>query len=68
MNKKWIIYIVLLVIVFIVVVVFSKDIYLWMSNQLLKVLLFFLAFGAGWVLGRFGGQKNRGGNSGNEGN
>lgn len=64
MNKNWILYIVLLVIAFIAVIVFSKDIYLWMSNQLLKVLLFFFAFGAGWVLGRFGGRKSRGGASG----
>lgn len=34
MNKKWIIYIVLIVVAFVLIVVFSKNIYFWLSNQL----------------------------------
>ena len=57
MNKKWIIYIVLIVVAFVLIVVFSKNIYFWLSNQLWKILL--LAAVCGWLLGRFGGKKNR---------
>ena len=59
MNKKWIIYIVLIVVAFVLIVVFSKNIYFWLSNQLWKILLLAAVFGGGWVLGRFGGKKNR---------
>ena len=37
MNKKWIIYIVLIVVAFVLIVVFSKNIYFWLSNQLWKI-------------------------------
>ncbi len=57
MNKKWIIYIVLIVVAFVLIVVFSKNIYFWLSNQLWKILLLAAVFG-GWLLGRFGGKKN----------
>lgn len=55
MNKKWIIYIVLIVVAFVLIVVFSKNI---LSNQLWKILLLAAVFGGGWLLGRFGGKKN----------
>lgn len=59
MNKKWIIYIVLIVVAFVLIVVFSKNIYFWLSNQLWKILLLAAVFGGGWLLERFGGKKNR---------
>lgn len=58
MNKKWIIYIVLIVVAFVLIVVFSKNIYFWLSNQLWKILLLAAVFGGGWLLGRFEGKKN----------
>lgn len=58
MNKKWIIYIVLIVVAFVLIVVFSKNIYFWLSNQLWKILLLAAVFGGGWLLGRFGSKKN----------
>ena len=58
MNKKWIIYIVLIVVAFVLIVVFSKNIYFWLSNQLWKILLLAAVFAAGRLLGRFGGKKN----------
>lgn len=58
MNKKWIIYIVLIVVAFVLIVVFSKNIYFWLSNQLWKILLLAAVFGGGWLLGRFGVKKN----------
>ena len=57
MNKKWIIYIVLIVVAFVLIVVFSKNIYFWLSNQLWKILLLAAVFGGGWLLGRVGGKK-----------
>uniref|UniRef100_UPI00349FC21D hypothetical protein n=1 Tax=Alistipes putredinis TaxID=28117 RepID=UPI00349FC21D len=59
MNKKWIIYIVLIVVAFVLIVVFSKNIYFWLSNQLWKILLLAAVFGGGWLRGRVGGKKNR---------
>lgn len=50
MNKKWIIYIVLIVVAFVLIVVFSKNIYFWLSNQLWKILLLAAVFGGGWLL------------------
>lgn len=58
MNKKWIIYIVLIVVAFVLIIVFSKNIYFWLSNQLWKFLLLAAVFAGGWLLGRFGGKKN----------
>ena len=49
MNKKWIIYIVLIVVAFVLIVVFSKNIYFWLSNQLWKILLLAAVFGGGWL-------------------
>ena len=43
---------------FVLIVVFSKNIYFWLSNQLWKILLLAAVFGGGWLLGRFGGKKN----------
>ena len=59
MNKKWIIYIVLIVVAFVLIVVFSKNIYFWLSNQLWKILLLAAVFGGRGLLGRVGGKKNR---------
>lgn len=50
--------IVLIVVAFVLIVVFSKNIYFWLSNQLWKILLLAAVFGGGWLLGRFGGKKN----------
>lgn len=59
MNKKWIVYIVLIVVALVLVIVFSKNIYFWLSNQLWKILLLLVTFAAGWLLGRFGGGRSR---------
>lgn len=50
MNKKWIIYIVLIVVAFVLIVVFSKNIYFWLSNQLWKILLLAAVFGGGCII------------------
>lgn len=59
MNKKWIIYIVLIVVAFVLIVVFSKNIYFWLSNQLWKILLLAAVFGGGWLLGTLRRQEKR---------
>ena len=59
MNKAWIFYIVLIVIAFVLIVIFSKDIYLWFSNKLFYLLFLVLIFAAVWVLGRFGRGRRR---------
>ena len=51
-------YAVMIVVACVLIVVFSKNIYFWLSNQLWKILLLAAVFGGGWLLGRFGGKKN----------
>ena len=48
----------LIVVAFVLIVVFSKNIYFWLSNQLWKILLLAAVFRGGWLVGRFGGKKN----------
>lgn len=59
MNKKWIIYIVLIVVAFVLIVVFSKNIYFWLSNQLWKILLLAAVFGERLAAGTLRRQEKR---------
>lgn len=56
MNKKWIIYIAVGLIVFITFICFASEIQVWMMSKLTSILVLIIAFAAGWLLGRFGGR------------
>lgn len=59
-NKtKWIIYSALVLIAVLLVVIFSKNIWNWFENILVDVLIYAIVFAVGWLLGRFGGRRNR---------
>ncbi len=59
MNKKWIIYTGLGLIAFLLVVIFSKNIWNWFENWLVTILIYAIVFGVGWVLGYFSGRSSR---------
>lgn len=60
-NKtKWIIYGALTLIVLLVIIIFSKNIWNWFENVLVDVLIYLIVFAAGWLLGRFGGRRRSG--------
>ncbi|MEG0806904.1 MAG: hypothetical protein RR410_00975 [Alistipes sp.] len=59
MNKKWIIYIAIGLIVFITFICFASEIQVWMMSKLTELLVLLIAFAAGWFLGRFGGRRRR---------
>lgn len=56
-KTKWIIYGALALITLLVIVIFSKNIWNWFENVLVDVLIYLIVFGAGWMLGRFGGKR-----------
>lgn len=57
MNKKWIIYIALGLIVFVVTICFASEIQVWFMSKLTSLLILVIAFTAGWLLGRFGTRR-----------
>ncbi len=57
-KTKWVIYSALVLIVLLLVVIFSKNIWNWFENILIDLLIYLIIFGAGWLLGRLGGNRN----------
>ena len=56
-NKtKWIIGTAVVLVVLLLLVIFSKNIWNWFSNVLIDVAIYLIVFGAGWLLGRFSGK------------
>ncbi|WP_297434934.1 hypothetical protein [uncultured Alistipes sp.] len=39
--------------------IFSKNVWNWFENMLVDLLIYLIVFGAGWLLGRFGGRSKR---------
>lgn len=58
-KTKWILGSALTLIVLLLVVIFSKNVWNWFENILVEVLIYLIVFGAGWLLGRFGGRSKR---------
>lgn len=66
MNKKWIIYTALALIVFIAVICFASEIQVWFMSKLTSMLILVITFGAGWLLGYFNARHNRDAQSPNQ--
>lgn len=61
-NKtKWIIGTAVVLVVLLLLVIFSKNIWNWFSNVLIDVAIYLIVFGAGWLLGRFAGKGSESG-------
>lgn len=67
MNKNWMLWagLILILVVFILVWQFAPAIQRWLANVFIDIIVLVLTFAAGWLLGRFGGKRNRSDNEKN---
>lgn len=61
MNKKWTLWagLILILIIFILIWQFAPAIQRWLANVFIDIIVLVLTFAAGWLLGRYGGRRNR---------
>lgn len=61
MNKKWTLWagLILILVVFILIWQFAPAIQRWLANVFIDIIVLALTFAAGWLLGRYGGNRNR---------
>ena len=61
MNKKWTLWagLILILVVFILIWQFAPAIQRWLANVCIDIIVLALTFAAGWLLGRYGGRRNR---------
>ena len=61
MNKKWTLWagLILILVVFILIWQFAPDIQRWLASVFIDIIVLALTFAAGWLLGRYGGRRNR---------
>ena len=61
MNKKWTLWagLILILVVFILIWQFAPAIQRWLANVFIDIIVLPLTFAAGWLLGRYGGRRNR---------
>ena len=61
MNKKWTLWagLILILVVFILIWQFAPAIQRWLANVFIYIIVLALTFAAGWLLGRYGGRRNR---------
>ena len=61
MNKKWTLWagLILILVVFILIWQFAPAIQRWLANVFIDIIVLALTFAAGWLLGRYGGRRNR---------
>lgn len=62
MNKKWTLWagLILILVIFILIWQFAPAIQRWLANVFIDIIVLVLTFAAGWLLGRYGGRRNRG--------
>ena len=61
MNKKWTLWagLILILVVFILIWQFAPAIQSGATNGFIDIIVLALTFAAGWLLGRYGGRRNR---------
>ena len=61
MNKKWTLWagLILILVVIILIWQFAPAIQRWLANVFIDIIVHALTFAAGWLLGRYGGRRNR---------
>lgn len=61
MNKKWTLWagLIPILVVFILIWQFAPAIQRWLANVFIDIIVLALTFAAGWLLGRYGGRRNR---------
>ena len=58
-KTRWIIYGSLALIAVLLIAIFSKNIVNGLENLFVKIAIYLIVFCAGWLLGRFGGNRRR---------
>ena len=61
MNKKWTLWAAIRSVfeMFILIWQFAPAIQRWLANVFIDIIVLALTFAAGWLLGRYGGRRNR---------
>ena len=61
MNKKWTLWagLILILVVFILIWQLAPAIHRWRATVVIDIIVLALTFAAGWLLGRYGGRRNR---------
>ena len=61
MNKKWTLWagLILILVVFFLIWLCAPAIQRWLANVFIDFFVLALTFAAGWLLGRYGGRRNR---------
>ena len=61
MNKNWMLWagLILILVVFILIWQFAPAIQRWLANVFIDIIVLALTFAVGWLLGRYGGRRNR---------
>ncbi len=54
MRNKYLIYIIILIMLFLVIILFATQIQMWFMSKLAYILILVGTFIIGWLLGRFG--------------
>lgn len=60
-RTQWIIIAALVIIAVLLIAIFSRNIVNGLQNLLVKIAIYLVIFAAGWLVGRFGGRRPRGG-------
>ena len=56
-NKtKWIVGTAVAIVIVLLIVIFSKNIWNWFENVLIDIVIYLVVFAAGWLVGRFAGR------------
>ena len=56
-NKtKWIVGTAVAIVIVLLIVIFSKNIWNWFENVIIDIVIYLVVFAAGWLVGRFTGR------------
>ncbi len=58
-KTKWILGVTAAVIAVLLGVTFGKNIWNWLENTMVDILIYLIVFGVGWFLGRQGNKNGR---------
>lgn len=55
-TQKWILGAAVVAVLFVILIFYSSEIYVWLMGKLTTLIIWLVIFAAGWLLGRFGGR------------
>lgn len=57
-TQKWIAGAAVVAVLFVILIFYSSEIYIWLMSKLTTLIIWLVIFTAGWLLGRFGGRRS----------